>query len=644
MGGQTAAQWLQNKIAFLGVVAIVVFLLNTVALQHPHAHKAKAKAKAGHASADQPPRTDAAWCHWAVSHMAVVPRRTWGHLSQHDQRKWRSLQCDFHTGGGTSRNVRGQAPVAHHSRAVRQVPKHERLRARAEPSSGTNDQEWCRWAVDEMRVRPGSSYGLLTKRQQNRWAERQCDDVVRFGRRLSCDERFGDEFLRSWRASSNSNTVCRSEDGAQQAGEGEVECRTSNRNGVACVVRNAVVDFGKLTISGQRRYVGDGFVQVACSGSREMPPRVSTTTVADVQTRCQEWHPMAFIMSHDDTHNLYHHMADVMDVWETVQALEVNTRDGVLINADGVIAKANRRIRGGKLLFPNEPDRFGPFFPLYNSIFGGGVKRAFTYGQATVCFRELVMLPPVTSSMIWTDFWRTNECSQQPGASGMFRQMVSTLVRHYDASTPSGHGKALFEDLVLGSRLPRASCRGRSTASHDFSQYAPIPFVGNCLNVLFVVRRKAPEWKTATLQRQIENVNDVVHALQDATRSPRQLSGAGHVAVRLVPVDFATMSFDDQMALVRASDVIIGMHGAGLVHALWLPTEQRACGLIELFPPGGGPSGGGPMGVANVARHAGVHYESVVGENTEGGKTVIAATDVLDALDRLMKVMAQPVK
>jgi len=46
-------------------------------------------------------------------------------------------------------------------------------------------------------------------------------------------------------------------------------------------------------------------------------------------------------------------------------------------------------------------------------------------------------------------------------------------------------------------------------------------------------------------------------------------------------VDFAQSSFAEQMQLVAQSEVLVGMHGAGLAHLLWLPEHG---GLLELRP------------------------------------------------------------
>jgi len=51
--------------------------------------------------------------------------------------------------------------------------------------------------------------------------------------------------------------------------------------------------------------------------------------------------------------------------------------------------------------------------------------------------------------------------------------------------------------------------------------------------------------------------------------------------VELVTVDFAAIPFSEQIRITARTDILLGVHGNGLSHALFLP--QRAT-LIELFP------------------------------------------------------------
>ena len=66
-------------------------------------------------------------------------------------------------------------------------------------------------------------------------------------------------------------------------------------------------------------------------------------------------------------------------------------------------------------------------------------------------------------------------------------------------------------------------------------------------------------------------------------------------------VDFVDLSFREQLLLVRRTDLLVGVHGAGLTHALFLPPGAH---LIE-FATGGGNH------FSNLARYGGVRYHAL---------------------------------
>jgi protein O-GlcNAc transferase len=74
-----------------------------------------------------------------------------------------------------------------------------------------------------------------------------------------------------------------------------------------------------------------------------------------------------------------------------------------------------------------------------------------------------------------------------------------------------------------------------------------------------------------------------------------------HVEVRTA--DFATLPFKDQMQVVRDSDVLVGVHGAGLTHALWL---KPALSVVEILP-----HGLNHKGFRNLAQLLGHSYYSM---------------------------------
>lgn len=53
--------------------------------------------------------------------------------------------------------------------------------------------------------------------------------------------------------------------------------------------------------------------------------------------------------------------------------------------------------------------------------------------------------------------------------------------------------------------------------------------------------------------------------------------------VKIQRIDFAAIPFDQQMKVVRETNILVGVHGSGMTHLLWLPDEAV---VVEIFPPG----------------------------------------------------------
>ncbi len=70
--------------------------------------------------------------------------------------------------------------------------------------------------------------------------------------------------------------------------------------------------------------------------------------------------------------------------------------------------------------------------------------------------------------------------------------------------------------------------------------------------------------------------------------------------MRIAKVSLDAMPWRQQVEVARTSDVLVGMHGAGLTHLLWLPPHAA---VVELLP-----NNFTYHFYERVARLAGVHY------------------------------------
>ncbi|XP_060576003.1 uncharacterized protein LOC132733378 [Ruditapes philippinarum] len=95
----------------------------------------------------------------------------------------------------------------------------------------------------------------------------------------------------------------------------------------------------------------------------------------------------------------------------------------------------------------------------------------------------------------------------------------------------------------------------------------------NQLNILIIWRRDYvahPRNPTGSVVRKIQNEDKLLKKIKSYFN--------GH-NVKGLQID--KLSMQDQLAIISKTDILIGMHGAGLSHTLFLP---RHSGLIELFP------------------------------------------------------------
>jgi protein O-GlcNAc transferase len=55
-----------------------------------------------------------------------------------------------------------------------------------------------------------------------------------------------------------------------------------------------------------------------------------------------------------------------------------------------------------------------------------------------------------------------------------------------------------------------------------------------------------------------------------------------HPSVDIQVVDFGHLALAEQIRVAHHSDIIVGVHGAGLTHGMWLPSSSA---IVEVLPP-----------------------------------------------------------
>ncbi|GLD97872.1 hypothetical protein PINS_up006569 [Pythium insidiosum] len=138
------------------------------------------------------------------------------------------------------------------------------------------------------------------------------------------------------------------------------------------------------------------------------------------------------------------------------------------------------------------------------------------------------------------------------------------MMQHLDDNEPC-FDSALFKEFRAESlRVMGASEASRQTATAASPSASPI--------VVTVISRRNYEGRA--VQRRWLNENEILDRLrqQYANASPPMVFQS---------VDFVTLPLAQQMQLMLDSDVVIGMHGAGLVNVLW---TRPGTLVVEIFP------------------------------------------------------------
>lgn len=136
---------------------------------------------------------------------------------------------------------------------------------------------------------------------------------------------------------------------------------------------------------------------------------------------------------------------------------------------------------------------------------------------------------------------------------------------------PPGYTNFLFSHLDT-----RGDCRTRLQLLESFRLFVlnglgiPAPSRPPSLRVVFISRKPYTKFvEHKFVGRQVTNEPELMDALNAMPDVSAQL------------VDFVHLKFEEQLAMVANTDVLIGMHGAALAHAVYLPPWA---GVLELWP------------------------------------------------------------
>ncbi|KAJ8602204.1 hypothetical protein CTAYLR_003615 [Chrysophaeum taylorii] len=253
------------------------------------------------------------------------------------------------------------------------------------------------------------------------------------------------------------------------------------------------------------------------------------------------------IVERDTFANLFHNSEDFFNAQIALAILEWSLEDVQILLTD---------------IYPK-----GPFWPMWSKVFRGAREPltafdvAQKYGTKNVCFKKVVIAILGAAAPVTVASFNTR-CSR------------SAIVRSY-------------ADLVVATL---------GLAEH--TRYARANVVDpKRVVVTFMARRSASEWPekrfcdsrrsffrcerlnhlgVRKLGRSVKNDAAVVSALK--TLEQQHFQNGARVEVQ--DVDYSILSYEDQIRTDLDTDVMVGPHGAGLLHNIFMP--DRAV-LVELF-------------------------------------------------------------
>ena len=410
----------------------------------------------------------------------------------------------------------------------------------------------------------------------------------------TCDYDFGNKLVERWSStkksycssssssssSSNSNSLGSSIDcflvsQTRHAGNGDNLCHMKN---VAVNVgyfgnddkMNAVVENYVRTSHNQQPYVKfpRGFIKADCHVDNElwqskyMPGWNADLTVEAVDTNpsspyttsvCDEWiDEPVMIMQRDTFANFFHDSEDFFDIFLGMAVLDWSKKD--------------------TQIFLTDLDPRGPFWDLWDKVFASNDKKRPTMTSWDL---KLKYCSNVKKSVCFIDF-----------AIGIYGPAAPITVASWDTPCHSP-GTALvkaYSDYVI-----------RGLGLHHLTHYKESK-PSKTIVITYLARRSSSEWPEKRycdsknsffrcelwesfgirkLGRVIKNDNEVVQALKEL-ESESFNNGA---TVKFQDVDFNLLSFEDQIKVDLQTDILIGPHGAGLMHNIFM--RDRAI-LVEL--------------------------------------------------------------
>ena len=279
------------------------------------------------------------------------------------------------------------------------------------------------------------------------------------------------------------------------------------------------------------------------------------------------------------------HLKDIFDSFNAVDAWEqkpaADEARGLLTRADTPVTMMVTREKG---------EHVNMYHTLTDWYMGWQTLKALSIDPKTV---QVVLLDAHPAGPL-DSFWDHVLSRGKP--MRRVAQLEKPMLMRRPVWSPPGYTNILLGKNWDDCRKPMRMMEA-FVAAVDDAYDAPHSRSVDVIKILFISRKPyEKDWVDHKfIGRQISNEDAVLGAI-------RAVPG---VEVRVV--DFAHVKLDEQIRMAGSSDVLIGMHGAGLAHCLWLPAWGA---VVEM-------GSRARLGVFfdKIAHWAGIQFENWINQN-----------------------------
>ncbi|KAG8161191.1 hypothetical protein KVR01_009455 [Diaporthe batatas] len=261
--------------------------------------------------------------------------------------------------------------------------------------------------------------------------------------------------------------------------------------------------------------------------------------------------------------NFWHNL---MEIWSMAYSLDVLRMSRENTSAEDPSSDASRPLLTTSALahdtqvvvVDDEPE--GPLYELWSLLTGSHPVRLSAirdepdkYEHLVSGLQNIIVPLPGAANPLWQNDWDDRDCT----TSVNLKVFIDRIKRHYDLPAPKKSSSWFKRKLEL-TLIDRKGSRKLVGADQ----------------LLRVIQSKFPE-------------------------------------VNAKMVDLGDMSFTEQLKLIQQTDILVGVHGAGLTHTMFMRPGHGA--VIEIRPPEMD-----HKGFKNLAKMMGIHYYTTRGELVTG--------------------------